>query len=470
MTTSGPLDTNVRFTRRRLDWRVSGVLVGIHLSAIGALASCSSDDRVLGSSVADDADGADDADDAPDAGADGGGRPVTRPPDAATSDAGPRPVVCEAPPCAMSLTTTAYQTSEGFCALLQDGTVACWGSDRHGQLGRGGEGGLFPPPSATPAPVVGLSNVTRLERTCAIDEDGATWCWGTGPYLRDPSAVVTTERTPVKLPIPPAKRVGVSWNGVSNLAVGCAVVDTGVLCWGTNKNAQVAEIDLDASSSGILSPVPHAIPAGAPIEQIAVGDAAFVTRKDGTLLSWGANPPLGRVSSLAPDPHLNPVALSGVSSISVEQDNACAIAQGIGYCWGRFDSSDPGQEIGPALAHALPEPVPTPEPIVQIAARPASTHTLQLFRGCAVGVSGDVYCWGGNAYGQAGDGTKDYAVTPVKVAGLPAPTARVSVSPASTCALLTNGKVFCWGDNSEGQLGTGQRWEPSLIPVEVQLP
>ncbi|RYE40999.1 MAG: hypothetical protein EOP21_09155, partial [Hyphomicrobiales bacterium] len=41
-----------------------------------------------------------------------------------------------------------------------------------------------------------------------------------------------------------------------------------------------------------------------------------------------------------------------------------------------------------------------------------------------------VYCWGNNASGQVGDGTREYALAPVKVAGLPAPASRVKVGSA----------------------------------------
>lgn len=125
---------------------------------------------------------------------------------------------------------------------------------------------------------------------------------------------------------------------------------------------------------------------------------------------------------------------------------------------------------------ALPTPVVTPEPIVRIA-----TTAMTIIRGygdpivapsrwCAVSATGTVYCWGHNAGGQAGDGTKDHAYEAVQVKGLPEPAADVKTTPNATCALLTNGKVHCWGTNFYGQLGYGRLKEPSLEPREVVLP
>jgi len=86
---------------------------------------------------------------------------ATSPRDAGTFDAAPLPVVCASQPCAKSLVTTLGanedERSEGFCVLLDDGTVACWGANGAGQLGRGEDGALVD--SANAAKVVGLSDV-----------------------------------------------------------------------------------------------------------------------------------------------------------------------------------------------------------------------------------------------------------------------------------------------------------------------
>ena len=90
-------------------------------------------------------------------------------------DGGPSPVVCTSEPCATALVTTrganANDPAEGFCALLHDGTVACWGANGAGQLGRDPEGGILD--SATAARVSGLTNIVSLDHTCALDDTGA---------------------------------------------------------------------------------------------------------------------------------------------------------------------------------------------------------------------------------------------------------------------------------------------------------
>lgn len=72
---------------------------------------------------------------------------------------------------------------------------------------------------------------------------------------------------------------------------------------------------------------------------------------------------------------------------------------------------------------------------------------------CAVS-NGGVWCWGDNAWGQLGDGTRVHRFAPVQVSGL-STAASVAVASTVGCALLASGTVSCWGDNSAGQLGDG---------------
>ncbi len=452
----------MRSTRRLLDRHSLAVVILSCVGPAGAAASCSREDVEMGR-IESDA-----GSDAPpqlheDASVD------APPPDAGAFDGAPLPVACESTPCATSLVTTlganVSDRSEGFCALLSDGTVACWGAGEAGQLGRGEDASIAN--SATAARVVGLSGIVSIHHTCAIDSAGAVHCWGTGPYLVDDASPTSMERTPVKLPLPRATKVSVS------SSTGCAAVETGVVCWGLNHNGQIAPFDY-ASYGKVFPPQAIPVPAGAPISELVVGAASFVVREDGSSSSWGANPPLGRASPLFPDPFPMPVELDGISNMDVAHDNACAVAGGIGYCWGAIIES-PGEPIS-TTERAIPAPVATPTPIVQIATTRTFVDTefgariVQPQRWCASAASGDVYCWGYNASGQVGDGTKNDALNAVKVAGLPGPAAQVKTTPDATCALLTSGKVYCWGSNFYGQLGNGTIKVASLVPKEVVLP
>ena len=84
---------------------------------------------------------------------------------------------------------------------------------------------------------------------------------------------------------------------------------------------------------------------------------------------------------------------------------------------------------------------------------------------CAVTTAGAAYCWGGNFYGQLGDGTLTSRASPVLVAG-GLTFATVSAGAANTCGVTAAGAAYCWGGNGHGELGDGtttDQWTPALV-------
>lgn len=87
------------------------------------------------------------------------------------------------------------------------------------------------------------------------------------------------------------------------------------------------------------------------------------------------------------------------------------------------------------------------------------------------GTQGSVWCWGDNTFGQLGDGTTDSSDTPVRVSANAAvgfnntDVTAISVGNTSACA-IEGGSVYCWGYNTAGQLGDGTT-DNSTTPVKV---
>lgn len=85
---------------------------------------------------------------------------------------------------------------------------------------------------------------------------------------------------------------------------------------------------------------------------------------------------------------------------------------------------------------------------------------------CGVTIAGGAWCWGANAGGQLGDGTRADSAVPVPVAGLGSGVRSISAGWYHTCAVLTSGAAVCWGANDNGNLGNGTL-TASSVPVPV---
>lgn len=362
-------------------------------------------------------------------------------------------VTCAESPCAVGLSADSVE-GRAYCALLDDGRVACWGHDADGLLGRPGpDGGRFGG-IGRPELVADVSGAVAIEKTCVLLASGTVRCWGDGGG-------------------------SLAFAGITKLAKGdtnrCAVV--GPQEWRCMEGVGAAGVDGGPPGSQGFE-----APPGAPLRRVFVGDVVvgdgltsqptaervtFLLREDGTLLSSGARSFIGRDTSLFPgDPHFDEV-LSGVTDIDVG-GSACAISRGNVYCWGRH---------GDALVypkHARPLPIHLSERAVRVSAvgfpiASAESVEASFRRLCVIGASGAVYCAGPNSAGQVGDGTRTPTLVPVRVEGLPEPAVDVVATAGSTCALVVSGRIFCWGSGASGALGNGYAMD-ELGPVPVRLP
>jgi alpha-tubulin suppressor-like RCC1 family protein len=136
------------------------------------------------------------------------------------------------------------------------------------------------------------------------------------------------------------------------------------------------------------------------------------------------------------------VAIGGMYS----RGFTCATADGEFLCWGDNTthqvSAEDGQRYGlPTAGAKLPAAV--------------TSMAASRQRVCVLLENGSVRCWGPNFYGDLGDGTDMGSFEPMQVAGLTGGIKTLVGGSSHVCALSEKGKVSCWGDNSEGQLGTG---------------
>jgi alpha-tubulin suppressor-like RCC1 family protein len=151
--------------------------------------------------------------------------------------------------------------------------------------------------------------------------------------------------------------------------------------------------------------------------------------------------------------------MTGVTQVSASGDHACARqVSGHVRCWGSNSDGQLGNILfGPGARSTLPVEVTGITTAVQVAAGGAQS--------CAVLVGGVVLCWGDNSGGQLGTGNAVDTTVPIAVGGLTGAT-QVATGAKHSCAIVAGGEVRCWGSNDAGQLGNGD-FADAYYPVPV---
>jgi alpha-tubulin suppressor-like RCC1 family protein len=224
-----------------------------------------------------------------------------------------------------------------------------------------------------------------------------------------------------------------------------------VLCWGRNKDGQLGNGTL------VTSGQPAAVRIEGTIVDVATGARhTCVLAETGEALCWGWNSTGQLGAHLGEDKRLaEPVAVETTEAftrITAGSAHNCALATDMSaVCWGSDEIGQLGNAGGGNSA------------ITRVA---GDLRYTDLDAGhahtCGVTDGRDVRCWGWNAFGQLGSETSAFECAPYvpctpfpqRVTGLPA-AVLVRTGFAFTCALVTDGRVFCWGLGVNGQLGNG---------------
>ncbi|MFO8072784.1 MAG: hypothetical protein R6V85_13005 [Polyangia bacterium] len=321
------------------------------------------------------------------------------------------------------------------CAITERGAVECWG-------------GCFGCPDGEcnqgfPCQVRGVKpGAVYLEvggrHACAAMEDGSVRCWGTGTggELGGNCSGGICDVPGLEAP---ASQVGVG------IYTSCALVEGGrVRCWGcVDLECWLPPQTIGGWESGV-------------VELREEGWSALAVTDFGAVEIWDKTTCPGmEPSEDCPAP---PAAVEGLPGPAIEADlarAACALLEsGELMCWGENDNG----QLGDGTTEDREEPVSVLglEGVEIVEVVLGSEHT------CALSGDGRVFCWGYNQRGQVGTGEisdelSAWKVTePSEVVGLSEPIVSVSAGTAHTCAAGASGAVYCWGDNSAGEIGNGR--------------
>lgn len=319
--------------------------------------------------------------------------------------------------------------AEGYaCAVRKDGRVSCWGTNEAGQLGFGDT-----TPRQGPVVVPGVEDAVEVvaadEHACARTNGGAVWCWGDGEWFRLGSKRAAGAHAPVKVPdVADAVRVAVSrFHGCAVLAGG------GLRCWGDPGGGRLGLDHLDH----VTEPANVAMDAKNVTGVALSSDMTCYRDGAGKVACWG----------LGEDRDANQrheVAVKDVVAFAPASYMTCVVdTAGVVTCW--------GPRTPPKVDEAVPKGL---------------TNVVLGAFGCGVGTAG-VVCWDAYALTRGAmledPENTDELVRYETLVGAK----ELHASSRAACVRAADGDVFCWGDNTEGQLG---RSPGGVHPSPVTVP
>jgi len=364
------------------------------------------------------------------------------------------------------------------CGVTSAGVAYCWGDNSSGQLGNGTVNN-----SATPMLVSGgLSFATVTagdDHTCGVTSAGVAYCWGDNGAGQLGNGTMNNSATPV--PVSGGHSfVTVSAGGRHSCGVSGSDLPNPpqllgiVFCWGDNSSGQLG------NGTFIDSAIPVAVASGVGWSgSLSAGrnHTCAVAIEGGFAgvqvpYCWGDNSSgqLGNgttINSAVPARVLNgpDVQVSAGTSYSCG-----SVYPSPASCWG---NNGAGQLGNGTMANSS-APVNISGGLSFGSVSTGAIHACGLVNSTATGTAFSVaFCWGDNSFGQLGNGTTTESATPIAVAG-GLNFATLSAGGRHTCGVTSNlpssptvaGAVYCWGDNSFGQLGNS--WTTtSNVPVNV---
>jgi hypothetical protein len=269
-------------------------------------------------------------------------------------------------------------------------------------------------------------DVTALalgEPTSCFIEHGGMYCWQPRS-----SSLRLTEPTLI-----PGFEQGITAIGIGG-GYACAIASGSLKCWpGTALDSKTVITVIKSGVTRIAAGMPNCVVA------------------DGKVLRWT----LGDHPTDKPEPEIQEVqGLNGDIQALASYDLfytkfACAVVAGSLQCW--------GDDIGNVLMgrrgkRSFRDVPPGVMPAMETGITDVSVENLNA---CAVR-RGKVVCWGGNWYGLSGDGTTSFTSGPIEVT-LPSAATKVAVTSDYVCTSTADHHAWCWGNNEFGQTGNSSR-------------
>jgi alpha-tubulin suppressor-like RCC1 family protein len=347
-------------------------------------------------------------------------------------------------------------------AIKKDGTVWAWGDNTFGQTGTGFFEHMDRQIMTSPQHVFGVPEA-KMVSACynfsfLVGTDNTLWAWGHNVYGQLGDGTTTNTDLPKQITsffeaTTPAPKPGEGPTVVGSirpvpLAAGennsLVIKPKGAFGWGDNSLGQLG------IEGALFSLAPKAASWPGGTAAVAVGGShSLAVASDGTLWATGSNyfGQLGDGTTASRSQPAQVPGLQHVVAVAAGTNHSLALVSN-GTVWS-FGDNTFGQlgidDVSPG-AHPVPTAISSLRNVIAIAA--GGNFSLALKS------DGTVWAWGDNANGQLGDGTNVYKKQPVQVSHLTDVVA-IAAGKLHAIAVKNDGTVWTWGSNAFGQLGDG---------------
>ena len=272
------------------------------------------------------------------------------------------------------------------------------------------------------------------------------------PFIKNAVVLVGKPYSPAPIPLGETQ-VGTQYSLYLN-------TDGRLWAWGSNNRAQLA----GATTFGANICTPNLI--GGAVKtfcKISTAESrAHAIDKNGRLWSWGASFNLAFGDGTSTTVRQTPVSVAGATKtfceISAGGDFTLAIDKnGRAWSWGHNSSG--------ALGDNTTTNRNTPVSIAGVT-KTFCKISAGLCHSLAIDKNGRVWGWGYNVVGELGDNTTTQRNTPVSILGVIKTFCEISLGACHTLAIDKNGRLWSWGQNTNGQLGDNTVL-PKRTPVSV---
>jgi alpha-tubulin suppressor-like RCC1 family protein len=296
--------------------------------------------------------------------------------------------------------------------------------------------------------------------TVTLRLDGSLWAWGDNAFGQLGDSTVVVRNAPVRI------GTDTTWSAVAaGFYHTVALKADGTLwTWGDNTKGQLGDGLATFSRS-----VPARVGSDSNWTAVAAGDFHTLALKtDGSLWAWGDNTS-GQVGDGSVVPGIQPLPVQIVLSAPLTNNDWIVVAAGGGHSlarkanrtmwsWGFNGAGQIGNGTNIDARAPLQLPPLTNADWVAVAAGQLQSLALKS--------DGTLRSWGNNTFGQLGNGTKLDSDVPVQENSQSTTWAAADMGDTHTLGRKSDGTLWAWGSNANGQLGSGDNLD-TQVPVKT---